>query len=342
MNHSRDYTSNNDDVGAAYLTQNKASFSFVEHLKATNDPRLSLMIRRNDFGTNSSFYRNVQTNGTPASIAALALPENTVRYWGKHPSPAAMDNAGYGSTGRVNSSKSFTLNAAGASQNLLFISQIQTRLFLKNGGWGSFNTPAAGFLHDDEQSPISAANIKLKTVLFSYAETCFMMAEIAQKGGDGMGKTAEQWYRDGIAASFDQYKEVAQAGGVPNAGSLTLGNFATTIPYLGLPSIYTQAWVHFFMQPEEGWALWKRTGYPQFTDVRAGNNGLIGTTSIAYLENLWDGANNLLIPRRSALNVSSNLNEANYKAAIEALKAKDPAFGINGQDTKGRVWWDKQ
>lgn len=199
-------------------------------------------------------------------------------------------------------------------------------------------------MHDDEvyADPLS---IKMFTPYLTYAETCFMMAEIAEKGGSGLGKTAVQWFQTGVQASFDQYKAISINAKVPNAATITSGSFATTLPYLGLPSIYSQAWVDFLMEPNEAWAMWKRTGYPQFTNVRAGNNGKIGDgSSIAYLENLWDGGQNLLIARRNTLDLStgSNPNSENYNAAIKAMIAKDPAYGVNTQDTKGRIWWDKQ
>ena len=150
---------------------------------------------------------------------------------------------------------------------------------------------------------------------------------------------------DGVQASFDEYKTVATAQGVPNAASVSIGDFKTKLSYQGLPSIYSQAWVNFLMQPDEAWAMWKRTGYPQFEDVRAGVPNKIGNgSSIAYLESLWDGSKNLLIPRRSALQLStgSNPNSDNYNKAIQGMISKDAAYGKDVNDTKGRIWWDKQ
>lgn len=135
---------------------------------------------------------------------------------------------------------------------------------------------------------------------------------------------------------------MAVATNIPGATSVTAGSFATTIPYTGLPSIYTQQWVNNLLTPNEAWATWKRTGYPQFTDVRSTNNGLIGTSSIAYLENLWDGGENLLITRRDALQMTSTINQPNFVSAVEAQKTKDASYGASSTDTKGRIWWDKQ
>jgi len=200
-------------------------------------------------------------------------------------------------------------------------------------------------MHKDE--PFRDGNsIKMKSIYLSYAEACFMMAEIAETGGDGLGKSAAQWYRDGVQASFDQYKALAISVSVPNAEDIALPtDFVADLPYNGLPTIYSQAWVNFLMQPDEAWAMWKRTGYPQFENVRVGVPNRIGDGSgIAYLEALYDGSKDLIIPRRSALQLStgSNANSANYFQAINDMIAKDAAYGKDALDTKGRIWWDKQ
>lgn len=339
-NQTRDWNNNVDDINLILFGFN-AAYPFVEYLKSTNDPRIKFMIRENDFGTNYSGYKNVQENGDAAAKAALLLPENQQRYWGKHTFPASVD-PGYGAYG-ANRFKTFTVT--GGTQNLGYLSAIQPRLFVKNGGFGGFDARSSRALMHDDESYVDGATIKMRTFYLNYAETCFMMAEIAEKGGNGLGKSAQTWFNLGVQASFDLYKQVAVATNVPNATNVVMGDFSSKLPYTGLPSIYSQAWVNFLMQPDEAWAMWKRTGYPQFTDVRAGNNGKIGDGSgIAYLESLYDGSKNLLIPRRNSLNLTSGSepNRGNYDNAIKAMISKDPAYGTGTTDTKGRIWWDKQ
>ena len=342
-NQTQDWNTNVDDINVLLFSYD-AAFPFVEFLKSTNDPRIKFMVRENDFGENYKGYVNVEQNGTPEAKAALQLPANKVRYWGKHPSPASADGS-YGFTGG-DRFKTFNLGTGTNTQTLGILSAIQTRLFLKNGGFGGFDTRSdpAIYKHDDE-AIVDGKTIKVRTPYLTYAETCFMMAEIAQKGGNDFGKSASDWFYAGVQASFDQYKALATATGVPNAANVNIGDLLTSLPYLGLPSIYSQAWVNFLTEPDEAWAQWKRTGYPQFTDVRPGDNGKIGDgSSIAYLENLWNGNKNLVIPRRAALNLSSgsNPNSANYTNAINTMIAKDPAYGTKATDTFGRIWWDKQ
>lgn len=335
------WNNNVDDINVLLFSYD-AGYPFVEFLKSTNDPRIKFMVRENDFGANYKGYKNVQLNGDAAAKAALSLPANNVRYWGKHPSPASVD-PGYGFTGGTKN-ESFSVGTSEA-QDLGILSSIQTRLFLKNGGFGGFDARSSQTLMHDDESFADGNSIEMWTPYLTYAETCFMMAEIAEKGGNNFGIAAVDWFRTGVQASFDQYKAVSINANIPDAAAVNSGNFAASLPYLGLPSIYSQAWVDFLMEPNEAWAMWKRTGYPEFTDVRPGNNGKIGDGStIAYLENLWDGSQNLLIPRRNSLDLSSGsvLNSGNYETAIKNMIAKDPAYGINALDTKGRIWWDKQ
>lgn len=340
INNTRDWNNNVDDINVVLFSFN-AGFAFVEQLKATNDPRIKFMLRENDFGSNSKQYRRVQDLGTPAAKTALLLPENQERYAGKHATPASAGNPDYGTAGG-NRYKTFTLNGTNGNQTVGYQSAIQSRLFIKNGGFGGFNALSSRDLMHDDESFVDGSSIKMKSFFISYPDVCFMMAEIAAKGGNGLGKTAEEWYRAGVAASFDLYKQMAVATNVPGATSVSAGSFATTIPYAGLPGIYTQQWVNNLLTPDEAWATWKRTGYPQFTDVRSTSNGLIGTSSIAYLENLWDGGDNLLITRRDALQMTSTINQQNFINAVETQKTKDGSYGASSTDTKGRIWWDKQ
>ncbi|HWZ34523.1 MAG TPA: SusD/RagB family nutrient-binding outer membrane lipoprotein [Mucilaginibacter sp.] len=341
VNHSQGYDTNLDDINAIQTTYD-AGYAFVEFLKSTNDPRLALMVRQNDMGTNSARYNTVAAGGDAQAQAFLAQPQNQVRYYGKHAFPASQDPS-YGLTGNT---RYVNFNVGTSSVPLDYISLIQGRYFVKNSG---FKTSTDPLFHTDEPY-LDVNTIKMRTLWLSYGETCFTMAEIAQKnGGSALGKSADQWYNAGVQASFDQYKAVGAAIGVPNASAVTIGDYLTRFPYNGtLDRIYSQEWVHLLAEPEESYAMWKRTGYPKFVDYRAGQPttpGNIGDgTGTAYLENLWDGTQNLLIPRRMSFTVSSAgsvLNSDNLFKAISGMQAKDAAYGASGTDTKGRIWWDQ-
>lgn len=327
---------NVDDINVIQ-TSYDASYAFVEFLKSTKDPRIALMLRQNDFGTNSANYNTVLTNGDAKAKATLAKPENMIRYYGKHAFPASQDSS-YGWTG---AGRFQAFNTGPTSTQLDYLSLIQGRYFVKNGG---FKVQTDPLLHSDEVI-VDGNTIKTRRLFITYAETCFMMAEIAQKGGNGLGKSAAQWYNAGVQASFDQYTSVGAAINVPNSSSITISDYLTRYPYNGtLERIYSQSWVHFMAQPDDAWAMWKRTGYPQFKDYRAGQpvtTGNIGDGSgNAYLETLFNGSQNLIVPRRAALNKSGNLNDANYYKAIQDMMTKNPDYGPNANYTIGRIWWD--
>ncbi len=344
-NHTQGWNTNVDDINNLLLNYD-AGYAFVEFLKSTKDPRTALLLRQNDFGTNDAIYNNIQANGTAAAKTTLDSPAvNTSRYWGKHAFPASEEPT-YGWTGQGRF-QSFPIAGSSTPASLGFLSAIQTRYFLKDGGFGGFDARSSQSLMHTDETYKDKNTIANRTLYLTYAETCFMMAEIAQTGGNGLGQSAEQWYDAGVKASFDQYKADGITAGVPGADTATFGDYLTRYPYnpsTGLAQIYSQAWVHFMTEPEESWAMWKRTRYPQFADFRPGQPSKIGDGSgIAYLESLWDGSQYLIIPRRAAFtvgNAGSVLNQASFTTALQTMQAKNPDYGPDGSYAIGRVWWD--
>lgn len=326
-----------DDIDAIFLNYD-ASYALVQFLEATNDPRLPLMIRQNDFGSNSTIYQQIQQIGTPSAITKLDSITNSTgfsRYQGKHAFQDSETPAyGWDGAGRF---QTFALtNSTQAS--LGYLSAIQSRYFIKNGGFTGFNGGAGNVPHTDENITTNPNNIPMRTIYLSYAETCFMMAEIAAQGGNGLGQSASQWYNEGVQASFSQYQTTAVTVGVPGADTCQLGNYLTRYPYNGLPSIYTQEWLTDMTNPEEAWDMWKRTGYPQFVTDSVGSN-----SGIVYLEQLTNGGQDMVIPRRGAFIINytgSQLNQNNFNTALQTLISKDPSYGPNGAYSVGRVWWD--
>lgn len=81
--------------------------------------------------------------------------------------------------------------------------------------------------------------------------------------------------------------------------------------------IGNQRWIHLFLHGYEGWAEWRRTGFPTFLAPAPSNNGA-------------------QIPRREAYGTQErSINAANYNAAVSAF----PYGGAD--DLNARVWWDK-
>ena len=99
-------------------------------------------------------------------------------------------------------------------------------------------------------------------------------------------------------------------------------------PATALDQIASQAYIHFFKQPAEGWALWKRTGLPN-------------TNTVLALTDMRSSGASLDIPRRAPLPLlnTTSANYENQKAAYDRMSAI-PGFGLGPTDAFGRVWWD--
>lgn len=145
-----------------------------------------------------------------------------------------------------------------------------------------------------------------KGVIMTYAELQFLLAEAAQKsliGGD-----AEDYYMEGIRASFDFY-DIS-----PNASYYTQPEVA----YTGtqnqlLEKIGTQKWISLFFQGLEAWFDWRRTGYPVLSPAVDNQNG--NRIPVRFIYPI----------------IEQSLNADNRASAVSRQGADD----INS-----RVWWD--
>jgi hypothetical protein len=171
--------------------------------------------------------------------------------------------------------------------------------------------------------------------VITYAEYCFMRAELAL-GGMGSG-TAKDWYEKGVVSSIQWYDEVGTGSRLTNYTAVTQAEIDTylTQPGVafdaakGLDQIASQSYLNFMKQAPEGWALWKRTGYPNPTSV-------VPLPVVRYLGVA------LVLPRRAPLDLITDTDpNVENKRAAYAEMASLPGFGSNPADATGRVWWDK-
>lgn len=179
--------------------------------------------------------------------------------------------------------------------------------------------------------------------IITYADFAFMRAELAAR--NVTTENAENWYNAAVTASIKLYDKWANAAKVQelNAPSGSTSYVAVTdaeiTNYLAmtgvkfdatkaLDQIITQAYINFYKNPNEAWALYKRTGLPNHT-------------SVLPLERLFSDAIEQFVPRRAPIRVASptDLNYENNQAAL-AFMAQDPDFGAGPSDVTGRIWWD--
>uniref|UniRef100_A0A2B4RVH3 TonB-dependent receptor SusC n=1 Tax=Stylophora pistillata TaxID=50429 RepID=A0A2B4RVH3_STYPI len=150
----------------------------------------------------------------------------------------------------------------------------------------------------------------------TYAEVCFMLAEIATLKGDSAKAKTE--YDKGVTAAMKQLSIYGDGGNISDADITKY--LTTTKPYddsKGEEMINTQYWIVTFLNEYESFSNWRRTGFPNLTPVK-------------YPGNMTEGT----IPRRLLYPVSEQTeNKENYDAATNGNKENTL--------TK-RVWWDKE
>jgi hypothetical protein len=187
-------------------------------------------------------------------------------------------------------------------------------------GWS--NSMLASY---SEMNTATIANLSTPSIILSYSEVEFLLAEATVLGWDTKA-TAEVHYKNAIRANMES------AALYPNSNLAPMEITATEIidylaahPLTGtntekLNLIYTQFYLAHYMYLDffEAWSTWRRTGYPNIL------------TPINYVLNSTGGAT---IRRLIYSYDEKALNAQNYDAAVAG----------QGPDTfMTRVWWDKQ
>lgn len=345
--HPNDYNNNTDDI-QDITSRYVASRAFVAFLETYDDPRLPILVRRNGFGTGNNNKENddwFDTFKKEYPNYKKSYKGFIDRYVGASANP---DSA----TSEYSRNAYMTLpyhkeDGTEANLEIRMNSQVESRFFVKNGGIrGNNNMPARAI--EDTEFMINQDKMSTFTPIITYSETCLMLAEIAlKKGGAVAGKDAKAWYREGVKASMEQFRTWATNMWVTAQVNDKAANYnpitdEKIAAYLDRPEfqnvtlekIISQQWVNLFVQPEEMWATWKRTGYPKFKDQPVPEDG------VAFLESIKSAGNALVIPRRNSLPVPNDLNIENYNQAVSALKS-DAKYGADVDKTEGRIWWDQ-
>ncbi|MFC4095674.1 SusD/RagB family nutrient-binding outer membrane lipoprotein [Euzebyella saccharophila] len=172
-------------------------------------------------------------------------------------------------------------------------------------------------------NPEQASATASQTIIMSYSELQFILAEARENGWISVGDAAA-YYENGIRASFDYYTQRVTAGGwseiatAMQATDLDAYIAQEKVVYSGtteekLEKIALQKWISLFYTGFEGWSDWRRTGMPEVTPGP-------------------DSANDMRVPVRFQYpNSVKSTNNANYEAAVSRQGADD----INT-----RLWWD--
>lgn len=276
----------------------------VDFMWNTADPRLRLFYKKNN-------YTQANMN---AAIAKGVYPAGTVvsprQYVGAPISPDVV---------KTTAATWFTAKKVDDNLSLDTVSYLQFRMFQP-----AYSASGA------------AGTGKNFFPIITYADELFMRAELAAKGITT--ESASAMYYAGIDASIAFYDQAAKNAALEDYSAVTPAEITAYKAAPGvvydaariLEQIGVQAYINFYKQPNEAWANFKRTGYPNSTTALANEDILIDGTVYQ-------------IPRRAALSApgASDLNAANKQAALDAMKA-DADFGASIGDLYGRVWWDKK
>ncbi|SFC39744.1 Susd and RagB outer membrane lipoprotein [Parapedobacter composti] len=190
-------------------------------------------------------------------------------------------------------------------------------------------------------SNLNVDNSTTEIVWMTAAESYFLRAEGALRNWN-MGGTAQEFYRAGIAVSFDENRVGSADAYINNLtnrpiefrdnaeGSAFHANAPNgpTIAWnegdpfeVNLERIITQKWIAGYPDGPEGWAEFRRTGYPRLIPpVENRSNGTI--------------SNNVQVRRIPYPQSEYNNNRAGVQVGISKL---------GGADNGGtKLWWDKK
>lgn len=172
-------------------------------------------------------------------------------------------------------------------------------------------------------NPEQASATASQTLIMSFSELQFILAEAREKGWIAIGDSAE-FYENGIRSSFEYYTERVSAGGwteIATAMQATdldayLAQDAVALNGTSdekLNKIYLQKWISLFYTGFEGWSDWRRTGMPEVVPGP-------------------DAVNSGQVPVRFQYpNSVKATNENNYNAAVDRM---------GGDNINTKLWWD--
>jgi|WetSurMetagenome_2_1015567.scaffolds.fasta_scaffold00288_8 hypothetical protein len=208
---------------------------------------------------------------------------------------------------------------------------LSDNLTVANGYRGS----KGGGLNYSQMNVNVAASLMTPTFYMTYAQTSLLLADAAKRGWiPGGDVTAKQYYEAGIKADMDAYALIITRTNkptnpaVPILAPVSVTDYNTYIaqpavlynPATALNQINTQYWIANILNSAEGWANYRRTGFP----VLARNT---------FNDKLLANGGNGYVHRFSYPDAELPKNKVNYQAAVANLVG-----GVD--DLVNRVFWD--
>jgi len=294
-----------------------ASKNITEFLKKNHDPRLRIWFERNQFDQATVDNFVSESRRLPWFVAnAGAIDEPWDRFFG---APASPDSASP-PAGHPYNDYSYDFKDPITNASRIQISRLNRRLQDPkfDGGTGYF-----------------------VDVMIPASEACLFFSEFIESGaiaGPVMGKTAQQWYEDGVRLSCESFNYIAEKAIIYDYA--TLGLQAGEVDALltqpdyawgtnNLEKIHIQQYLNYFRLPADLWTQVRRTGIPAY-----------GST-ILEREHLKASNSELVIPRRFPRMpaATNDWNLDNYNAGMtEQGFTLDKTPSILNTE---RLWFDK-
>ncbi|HVM86738.1 MAG TPA: SusD/RagB family nutrient-binding outer membrane lipoprotein [Puia sp.] len=269
--------------GASGFHRNKLCGTLTMKMKALKDPRIVIMgqpVVTPSVVDGSKF--------APGDATTLTTIISGIRYI----NPAAAAAANYKQFDPATYSQDRPYGAIQSSiKNLYDTSSVYVGIpisytnytdFLYNiNGVGTQSTSLSNYvsylredIYDNPSGPLLAQR------LASYSEVCFDLAEAAFKGWN-VGSTAQDWYNNGIEASFDAWQVFSSYQSDVNNYYGCVKDLASymaqpAVAFNGtLQQIIEQKWIASWQACYESYMDWRRTGYPAINIGWASYRGAI-------------------------------------------------------------------
>jgi hypothetical protein len=264
--------------------------TYVSYLRDNNDPRLSMM-----FGMYAAYQEDATSryNSKSSTESSLEITQEYLAKYGKIEGYAPgyfLWEAPEGSPADIWSPRFVEKNGKTVQINKFFKSlQIKRHL----------------------------TRIGLPSIYQSYSEVELWVAEAVQRGWTNFGGDAETHYKNAIFANINELEQVLGAETNTNLNAAVYAENLWNNTPDKMEAINMQHYVNNFYNGIEGFANWRRSGFPK----------LKPTTSNAYTDQALNG----LIPRKLPYpNSEMNFNRENLEAHLD-----------NGVNFWGAsVWWD--
>lgn len=154
-------------------------------------------------------------------------------------------------------------------------------------------------------------------VLMEYAEVEFLLSEV-----NGWSQSN---YEAGVRASMEKW-------GVDNA---KIDAYIAGLPAANMEHVLTQKYIALFMQPQEAWCEYRRTGYPDgdILLLPGGTGNELNGDPYVFVPMMSGNVIATDIPYRVRYPQSElNTNANNYNAAVQAMGGAD--------EINVKLWWD--